>query len=389
MLFTDFQRTYSKCPHRPFQDCPTATKIWNLSFGKTLLFCHRKTDMAAKHSEPQLQAWNISEDGFPEKGSLVEKLQFMLGYAILAPSSHNTQPWIFKIVGNAVELYADRTRALPVVDPDDRALAISCGAALFHLQLAMHHFGYEYRTELLPDPLDRDLLARVTVSGKTEQKEDALFYAITKRRTNRLPFEEREVSGKLLSSLMAIAQKHHAWLDVVQGDSKNAVADLISEGDRTQMSDKRFRRELASWIHPNRSQSRDGMPGYAHGITGDIASYIGPFLVRTFDIGRGQAAKDRQLAAGSPVLAVLGTDADRPVDWINAGQAIAEILLRARTEDVWASFMNQPIEVPDLRPRLRDALGRKSGLPQLLVRMGYGSEIKPTPRRQVGDVLAD
>jgi hypothetical protein len=339
--------------------------------------------------QPQLQAWNISEDDFPEKGSLAEKLQFMLGYAILAPSSHNTQPWIFKIADDSVKLYADRTRALPVVDPDDRAMIISCGAALLHLQLAMHHFGYEYRTELLPDPLDRDLLARVTVSGKTEQKEDALFYAITKRRTNRSPFEERQVPGELLSSLKAIAQKHHAWLDVIQGDSKNAVADLISEGDRIQMSDKRFRMELAAWIHPNRSQSRDGMPGYVHGVTGDIASYIGPFLVRTFDMGKGQAAKDRQLAAGSPVLAVLGTDANGPVDWINAGQAIAEILLRARSEDVWASFMNQPIEVSDLRPRLRDALGSKSGFLQLLVRMGYGAELKPTPRRQVGDVLAD
>ena len=44
------------------------------------------------------------------------------------------------------------------------------------------------------------------------------------------------------------------WLYIAKGvDEKNSLADLIVEGDRIQLSDKRFRRELASWIHPNRS----------------------------------------------------------------------------------------------------------------------------------------
>ena len=55
------------------------------------------------------------------------------------------------------------------------------------------------------------------------------------------------------------------------------------------------------------------------------------------------------------------------------------MLLGARAEGVWASFLNQPIEVPELRPRLRDAIGQ-SGFPQLLLRMGYGPEVRPTPR---------
>src|SRR3712207_8375749 len=109
-------------------------------------------------------------------------------------------------------------------------------------------------------------------------------------------------------------------------------------------------------------------------------SLAGPFAIRTFDTGRGQAAKDRQLAEGSPVLAILGTGGDAPPKWLAAGQALARVLLGARTEGVWASFLNQPIEVPELRPRLRDAIGQ-SGFPQLLLRMGYGPEVRPTPRR--------
>ena len=169
-------------------------------------------------------------------------------------------------------------------------------------------------------------------------------------------------------------------------DIRHAVAAWVSEGDRVQMADRQFKRELASWVHPNRARSRDGIPGYAFGF-GDLMSLAGPFAIRTFNTGKGQAAMDRQLAEGSPVLAVLGTENDTPSDWLPAGQALASILLCARAENVWASFLNQPIEVPDLRPRLRETLGR-TGFPQLPLRMGYGPGVRPTPRRPAAERIA-
>lgn len=117
-------------------------------------------------------------------------------------------------------------------------------------------------------------------------------------------------------------------------------------------------------------------------------SLMGPFVLRTFDAGKGQAAKDRQLAAGSPVLAILGTNSDEPIDWIKVGLALGCMLLFASSENIWSSFLNQPIEVPELRGRVRDVMKRKEeGFPQLLLRMGYGHEVKPTPRRPVEEVI--
>ena len=355
----------------------------------------RSVEHNERLSESPLSTWDVTEDEFPKKGALHEKISFILKYAILAPSGHNTQPWLFKIVGDrTIELYADRTRALPVVDPDDREMIISCGAALGQLRLAANHFGLADITDLLPDTnINPDLLAKVelkegdTITQKLAQQDALLFEAITKRRSNRSPFESKKLPDDLLVSLKDIARVHGAWLEIVEEDlKKKSIADLISQGDKIQLSDKKFRRELAAWIHPNRSNSRDGMPGYAHGIP-DIASYVGPFLIRTFDIGKGQAAKDTQLATGSPVLAVLGTDADEPLNWIQTGQVLARILLRARAENVWTSFMDQPIEVPELRLRLREALGRTAGFPQLLMRLGYSKDVKPTPRRDVDTVV--
>jgi len=265
---------------------------------------------------------------------------------------------------------------------------MSCGAALFHLRIALRHFGYEGTVREFPDSSKPDLLARVGFGGerKASQEEDLLFSTIVKRRTNRMPFQAQQVPEALLSKLEKAASQEGAWLHIVRGeDSRNRLADLIAEADRIQMADKRFRRELAAWIHSSRTASHDGIPGYAFGY-GDLVSSIAPVIVRTFDIGEGRAARDRQLAAGSPALAVLGTDADTPGDWLSAGQALSGVLLRGRAEEVWASFLNQPIEVAELRPRLRDLIG-KPGFPQLLLRMGYGPEVKPTPRRTAGEVL--
>ena len=105
--------------------------------------------------------------------------------------------------GATVELHADRTRALPVVDPEDRELTIGCSAALFHLRLALRHFGYAGAIDLFPDPQNPDLLARVRLGERraATPAEDRLFAAIRARRTNRQPYDDRPVPPLLLAEL--------------------------------------------------------------------------------------------------------------------------------------------------------------------------------------------
>jgi hypothetical protein len=275
-----------------------------------------------------------------------------------------------------------------VADPDGRELIMSCGAALLNLRIAMQHFGYLGEVELFPDANNPDLLARVRLGfqAENEVEDNLLFHAIVRRRTNRQRFLDDPLPEALLEVLQAAAAREGTWLHLIGDNEKRfAVADLVAEADQIQWSNQAFRHELAAWIHPNRSVSRDGIPGYAQGIS-DLLSYAGPLVVRTFDMGAGQAVKDRDIAVYSPVLAVLGTDEDTPHDWMAAGQALGKVLLRARVEDVWASFLNQPIEVAELRFCLRDVLER-TGYPQVLLRLGFGSEVRPTPRRSVHEVL--
>jgi hypothetical protein len=338
--------------------------------------------------ETPLRPWAVSEADYPAAGGVEEKIRFLLRYAILAPSGHNTQPWLFRMRGRAVELRVDRTRALPVVDPDDRALVISCGAALGTLRIAARNFGYRAAVHDLPDPRDEDLLARISLEpgDRPSDSEEELFRAIPVRHSNRQAFEDRDLPDDLAERLIAEARDEDVWLHVARGDDRAAIAELIAEGDRIQWADKRFRRELASWMHPNRNRSRDGMRGYGFGF-GGLMSHAGPVVIRLFDLGKGRAPKDQELAAGSPLLAVFVTASDQPAAWLATGQALQRVLLRARAADVWSSFLNQPVEVPDLRPRLAETIGRPEGCPQLVVRFGYGSSVRPEPRRPVEEVI--
>ena len=287
--------------------------------------------------------------GFPLDGEDDEKLAWAVPHAIQAPSSHNSQPWLFRVEDGTLELLADRTRALPVVDPHDRELTISCGAALFNVRAALRMAGELPAVEPLPEGDHTDLLARVSLSaGRAEPQliEKQLFWSIRKRRTNRSRYADEPVGDEVLAVLGGAAADEGATLVVVrEHERRGELAKLIAEGDRLQAGDPSFRRELASWLHHRRAHAQDGMPGSPH-------------FVRTFDWGRKRAAKDEQLALGSPVLAVLTTPGDEPADWLAAGQALGHVLLRATVEDVVASFLNQPVEVGALRRRLRISSAR-------------------------------
>ncbi len=336
--------------------------------------------------------WAISKDAFPRDGSASAQLRFCLNYAILAPSSHNAQPWRFKLYDETVEIYADRSRSLPISDPKDRELIISCGSALFFLRVALCYFRWTSEFELLPDPQQPDLLARVRLGQHNTpcSAYAALLDAIPKRRTTRLPFESRLLPSSLLDTLEAAVDEEQGWVHVVNNKERAPIAQLIMEGDRLQMADKSFRKELATWIHSRRSNNHDGIPGYNVGMPSllNLASVGYALAVRTFDMGNGVAASHEKLVTGSPALLVLGTDEDTPTAWLNIGQALASVLLWTSADGVTTSYLNQPCEVEKLREKLRQTIGHK-GFPQLLLRLGYGPTVPPTPRRGLKEVLEE
>jgi hypothetical protein len=139
---------------------------------------------------------------------------------------------------------------------------------------------------------------------------------------------------------------------------------------------------LQRWVRPPGEASLDGIPAENRGA--GPAGLEMRFATRDFVVDDAPVpAVDPEEDA--PILALLSTLGDEPVHWLIAGQSLQMVLLRASADDVHASFVNQPIELPETRRLVADAMG-VGGHPQMLLRLGWGVGALCTPRRPVADV---
>jgi hypothetical protein len=115
-------------------------------------------------------------------------------------------------------------------------------------------------------------------------------------------------------------------------------------------------------------------------------SHASALVIRVFDFGHSQGSKDRRLAQEAQALMVFATEEDGQQEWLVTGRGLTRVLLRFAGSGATASFLNQPIEVPELRGELAVAVGI-SEVPQLLLRCGYGPEVRAEPRRSVDSVV--
>jgi len=308
-------------------------------------------------------------------------LREIVAAAILAPSSHNSQPWRFRLAAHRIDLWADRTRALPVNDPDDRELLLSCGAALFNLRVASARHGLAASVVLQPDAAHPDLLARVALAPTPHEGPlAALFDAIARRRTVRTPFHADPPPPPVRQAMVAAASAEGARLDVLDDAARrHAAALLVAEGDTLQWGHPEWRRELAAWMHP--ASAGDGL------VVPRLAAPVARVMVSSIDLGDRVAARDRALVEHSPMLAVLGTPGESVLDWLRGGQALQHVLLVAAGFGLQASYFNQAVEVATLCRRLSRLLGHP-GYPQLMLRFGAPlHDAAPAPRRPLDDVI--
>jgi nitroreductase len=330
------------------------------------------------------------ERGFPIWLSPAERLRALLAYAVLAPSRHNSQPWLFDITGPEVRISSDPRRALPRADPVGRQRVMACGAALENLCVAAAAYGQATSVEVLAGVHPDGVLARVRLEEprRPTELEEAMFAAMAARRTSRVAFDERGAPAGFIAQLAREASGRGAILRVVEEGCRRAVAESIREADRTQWEDPKFTAELDAWSRPDASRCSDGLPPEARGKSSPETAL--DRLVARLRTPRRAAAeqrRDRQYALHGPVLAVLSTPEDAARDWVCAGRAFQRILLTAATAGLSSSGFSAAIEVPRAREQLRTTLG-ETAFPQVVFRLGYATaQARPTPRRSVDEVL--
>lgn len=327
-----------------------------------------------------LAAWTICSIDFPANSQWPERLRFLIQYAILAPSSHNTEPWKFRVQDNRIELLLDFSRWLKVADDDQRELHISVGCALENLLVAAEHFGLGHETAFLPDTDDPSLAATVQFREEeriSSHRPDVLFDMISVRHTNHQPYENRAISDNVLQQLRAACVEEGIVLHLIADSQiKQQVDDLVVRGDAIEFADPEFREELAHWIG-------QGVFG-----TGWLMSKIGKLAVSYIDLGKSQGQKDSDILMSSPIFGLICSEQDDRRSQLQVGQVFQRLSLLAASYGIWCQPISQIVQVPELKAELATLIRGKALIPQHPFRMGYApAEVQHTPRRPLDEVL--
>jgi hypothetical protein len=310
-----------------------------------------------------------------------------------APSIYNTQPWHMRLDGNTLEMSLDPVRQLHVLDPFLRQAWISCGCALFNARVSLAGAGEEILVSRFPDGPQSAVFARLSLThhqdgnfaaDETRPAPADLDPAIPLRRTNRTRFDDTPAPEDFITRLAAAARVEGAILTAIRReDQRAALVELSGRADAILYADPRYRAELRTWTteDPHRT---DGVPNsvipHVDGTSGD------EIPLRDFDTrGSGQLPTHTESTRRQTLL-VIGTDGDSAPDWLCTGEALERVLLEITRSAYVASPLMQALEVAEIGADLQRELGLTYN-PQILLRVGRGSDVPPTPRRALEDVL--
>ena len=308
----------------------------------------------------------------------------LIRFATLAASGHNAQPWQFIVAGDQIQIVPDLSRRLPAVDPNDRELWISLGCVLENLSIAAQAYGFTGEINY-PDNTDR--IEFRLVAGKRSER--SMIDAIPRRQQTRSIYDGKLVSSDDLKEIAASPSEPGISFRLFDGQSKtDKLLEFIRSGDQHQFADKAFVDELIRWVRFDRREARVKMDGLFSRCMGtpEVPRWLGQQVLghmksqTQFD----SDAKDLRSSAGTIAIESSSDDKD---SWVRTGQVYQRLTLKLTSMNIKTAFLNQPIEVPELRQQFQSALGFGGLLPQLLFRFGYADPMPSSLRQPVNDVI--
>ena len=223
---------------------------------------------------------------------------------------------------------------------------------------------------------------------------DPLFAQIPLRQTNRARYDGRNIPQALLDGILAAAQSDdtvrlRVW-------DKNApqfaqLAELVMDGNRAQLGDEAFKRELLSWIRFNKAHSERTLDGLSYAVMGapNLPAWMTKPIIRLALKANAQNKADGKKIASASHLLLLATDDDTIPAWIAAGAVLQRLLLLLTEQGLASAWLNQPCEVAELRARLGRELALGGQYPQLLLRLGYAAPLPYAKRKPVEAVIRE
>lgn len=311
-----------------------------------------------------------------------------LSYAILAPNPHNRQPWVAELTApDALRIWRDTTRDLPVTDPFDRQLTIGMGCFLETLAIAASAGGHSAEIALFPDAPTRPGLEPVADIrlAPSDGAPDPLFAHIPARRSSKEPFEDRMPDPATLAPLAELARL------VTDTPTVATLRALTWEAWEIEARTPAAYRESVDLMRFGRAEIEANPDGIDLGGPFFEALIAARLLTRAAQLDptsqsyrSGFAIYDRMLAA-TPAYAVITTPGNRREDQIAAGRAWMRLNLTATAQGLALHPVSQCLqefaEMAGPRARVHGLLATAGETVQMLGRVGFGpAALPPSPR---------
>lgn len=334
--------------------------------------------------------WQIDPADFPYTGKPEEICVFLLRYAILAPSVHNTQPWTCKIEGATIHVYRSQKVSLRDSDPTSRQTYLSFGTFVANIVFAARAYGGSAEYVFLPEGYTNlDYCARVTVTApKKETSPDiGTLTAITRRRNYRGKFTHTPLTDEEIACLSEFHVPDSEVHLLTNTKDLQLFSKMLRFSARFGFTNQKFRKELSEFIVPNHSKRNDGIPGYAAGLHSRISSTVMPILMRNFNISEWQGTSLGRNANTAAAVCIIGGKSDAYAGWLASGFLLQEFLIKLTHLGLAHSIWAAPIEVPTVSQLLQ----KKYALafrPHITIGIGHATELpRHSARHPVQDIL--
>jgi len=335
----------------------------------------------------------ISTKSFTSLKTVEERIKYLLRYAVLAPSTHNSQPWLFKIKGNKCEIHLNKEKKIPYADPKGRDMYISLGCCIENFLLAAKYFGVFDNLEIV---LKKELVAIVTIKSKvlkSKNKEElrCLVKTITNRQNKRGSYNKNCIPSFLLNSISKIANDYKGvCLEInTNRETINEVSRLTGQSVLEAYRKEEFRKEIIKWFIGNKSLKKEGIPGYSL-LLPSIISKIFPIVINKINLGPLISFMTTKKMNTSRALFIFSSKNDTKKDWVMVGRFAERAMLELQEKKLSTSIYVAAIEGSKSHRKELKKILRIDGRPQFLFGAGYMSlKIKHTPRYNVEEKIVN
>lgn len=339
----------------------------------------------ASTKEYDQAASDIRRPGTVRAGGALDARE-LIRCATLAASSHNTQPWKFRVGQDSITVLPDFSRRCPAVDPDDSHLFKSLGCAAENIVHAAAAQGFSADVQFDPDEDGVIVhLSRVATPHATD-----LFLAITKRQCVKTAYDGTSLAQPELEKLVKAGEGRNVRTIMLLSEAqKSTIVDYVTQGNIAQLTDRKFRGELVSWLRFNPGEALhtgDGLSGRTSGQPA-LPRWVAKWIIGLVLTPKGQAETDARNIRSSAGVAVFVSSHDDKAAWVEVGRVYERFALQAAALDVRTAFINQPIEVHSLRPKFESWLKLDGEHALLMVRFGHGPGAPFSLRRPIDDVI--